>query len=197
MFNYYFSLVIIITCCTNTYSMDLFGPTRFGILKEVKEILSNKTTNVNQRNYHNETALMVACAEGDVNIVRVLLSHPEINVDAKAKDGQTALHYAAQRNAFTHAPNGTRAAIIALLCAKNKNSLNARDKYGATPFFNAVANGVEEAVAALLAQPDIDVTTPNCNGDTPLQVAEQDNKLCHDKGKIISMIQEHLKKNAQ
>ena len=85
--------------------------------------------NVNSKNMRGETALMIACERGKAIVVKHLLGASEIDIEARYKDGRTALMYACL-GAFQMYPSlGEHRAIIEELIAAGAN-VNATDKKG-------------------------------------------------------------------
>jgi ankyrin repeat protein len=226
MVKYVCLVALFVMSCSPLYTMDLFSAVSLGRLDRVREILNNPKVDVNKQ-YDSETCLMMASLLGHVEIVSTLLFHPEINVDIQAENGCTALHLAAKQCQvgtphFWDTPSqssifgNSSALIAAMLLANSKKSLNVRDRNGCTPFFRAVHCGDEKVIEVLLNEPDIDVNIPANNGYSPMWIAMEHDKYCHNhhfkttsfpsfqmtyhctsKEKIINMIREHLKKRYQ
>lgn len=62
--------------------------------EEIAVILLEAGADVNLSNLHRVTPLIAAAEKGHVNIVKMLLAHPEIDVNLKVINGSTALDYA-------------------------------------------------------------------------------------------------------
>ena len=55
---------------------------------------SSKNIDLNVQDNDGMTAIMEACQNGDIDVVKLLLSHPEIELNKTDKDGNTAFHLA-------------------------------------------------------------------------------------------------------
>jgi len=86
------------------------------------------------------TALHIAAEKENTDILEDLLAHPRIKINLGDEDGQTALHHAARFN--------RTGAISKLIAAKA--TVDARDKWQATPLMTASQNGRLESVNLLL-----------------------------------------------
>lgn len=63
-------------------------------LLDVGKLMINGPTTVNTKcSESGRTALHVACFNGDIQLYNWLLSHPDIDVNARDNEGNTALHY--------------------------------------------------------------------------------------------------------
>ncbi|KJH47990.1 ankyrin repeat protein [Dictyocaulus viviparus] len=107
------------------------------------------------------TPLMIATSAGRVETVRYLLSLPEVNVNHRNENHQTALHYASSKN---------RKEITHLLLEAGAE-VNAADRYGATPLHRAASQGHDGIVNMLLSQPKIHIDAKDSEGNTPLFLA--------------------------
>ncbi len=99
----------------------------------------------------------------DVDIVRRLLAAPGIDINAKDKDGNTALIVAVKRE---------HTAIVDLLLAAPGIDINAKDRLGDTALIVAVKRGTRSRaptaiVDLLLAAPGIDIDV-NAEGSQPV-----------------------------
>ena len=56
----------------------------------------DKTTDINLADSVGRTALHFACRGGNTEVVKILVTHSDINVDAKTCGGETPLMYACQ-----------------------------------------------------------------------------------------------------
>jgi len=71
---------------------EFYDAVNGGKVEEVKEILrSNPNLKINWKNEKDDdyTALIIACENGHDSIVRILLAHPDINVNVKNGSGYT------------------------------------------------------------------------------------------------------------
>ena len=111
-------------------------------LEVLKVMLYHDPSVANKVNKNGDSLLMVATAKGHIEIVSHLL---KFNADStlRNKDGNTALHHAAQRN---------RGKIIQLLVKANKNCLDIPNKKGYTALHIAASKGYEEIVRILMLE---------------------------------------------
>ena len=103
------------------------------------------------------TRLMIALLRNRTEVVSLLLSHPEIKINAKSKSGDTALHYVCF-NGSTDSLN--------LLLALPGLELNERDSAGKTPVMEAIHWGHSEAVRALTQKTGVDLDLKTAGGKT-------------------------------
>lgn len=110
-----------------------------------------------------ESGMMVALREDAMNVFRVLLSAPDINIEARALNGDTALMIACFK--------GNKAAVQALL--ERGAEVN---RPGWTPLHYAAYSGNNEVVRMLLDKAAyIDAESPNKT--TPLMMAAMSGKI--------------------
>jgi hypothetical protein len=76
---------------------QLLGATKRGDAPEVRTLLKN-SINVNLSNRLNQTALLIAAQNGQVECTKILLDEPLVEMDHKDDSGNTALHLAVTRN---------------------------------------------------------------------------------------------------
>ena len=139
----------------------------------------------------NPTPLMVAVSEGYLGIVKLLLDHPNINVNAEDLFGQTALMYAAvsdieypeivelllertdvevnktdsvnEQTALIYAIQAQNRNVIHLLLNDEDINVNVPDEGGLTPLHWACIVKDYETLAALLSRSDIDTSIIDLN----------------------------------
>ena len=121
-----------------------------GRLEEVRAALA-MGQDVNSRDGHNHTGLMLALYRGHNSVVELLLSQPSLDVNTSNSGGNTALHWA------TSNVTGLRL----LLAHPRLNSINARGwpRSGETPLMRAVGCGSVEAVRELVRVEGVDLET--------------------------------------
>jgi ankyrin repeat protein len=110
-----------------------------------------------------EPALVLAAREGSMNVLKVLLADPRIQVDAQAMNGNTALMMAAYK--------GNQAAVEALLARGA-----AVNRTGWTALHYAAASGADAIAGLLLARgAKVDAVAPVDKGAyTPLMMAARE-----------------------
>lgn len=93
-----------------------------GNIHAIRRLLQKQVA-VNTRDSESQTALMVAASENNVQMVKILLQHPDINVNAINNQGYTALMLAVQNNHI---------AVIKLLLSVPNIDISIKNHYGDT-----------------------------------------------------------------
>ena len=131
---------------------------KLGSLKSFEFIAQHPKTNLNVRNSHGESALMLVCLKGELELVKMLIQRDaDIN-----HPGWTSLHYAA---------TGGHTAIIQLLLDQSAY-IDAESPNGTTPLMMAARYGNEKAVQLLITE-GADWKLKNQLGLTALDFAVQ------------------------
>ena len=131
---------------------------KLGSLKSFEFIAQHPKTNLNVRNSHGESALMLVCLKGELELVKMLIKRDaDIN-----HPGWTSLHYAA---------TGGHTAIIQLLLDQSAY-IDAESPNGTTPLMMAARYGNEKAVQLLITE-GADWKLKNQLGLTALDFAVQ------------------------
>ena len=131
---------------------------RHGSLKSLELIAKQPKVNLNVRNSHGESALMLLCLKGELELAKMLIKRDaDIN-----HPGWTPLHYAA---------TGGHTAIIQLLLEESAY-IDAESPNGTTPLMMAARYGNEKAVQLLINE-GADLTLKNQLGLTALDFAVQ------------------------
>lgn len=132
---------------------------RLDSLRAVQALLGARKLNVNARNAHGETALMLAAIKGHLDIAKALLARDaDVN-----QTGWTPLHYAA---------SGTLAQqtdVVALLL-EHHAYIDAGSPNGTTPLMMAAQYGTDASVQLLLSE-GADPTLKNQLGLTAVDFA--------------------------
>jgi len=144
-------------------------------LTAAKLFLDYDTVNdINRRGYdtdYPETLLHTYI--GLPNTIKLLLTHPKIDVNIQDREGRTALHRAAD-------VDNNNLETTKLLLAHPKIDVNLQDSKGNTPLHMAIENYKDESVEIiklLLAEPRMDVNLQNNEGNTPLHSAAKSEDL--------------------
>jgi ankyrin repeat protein len=141
-----------------------FGPAQFvacasgGTLPEVK-LFTCAGISLNVPNADGDTALIAAARNGHEDVVRHLLSLPEIDTNAKNEVGDTALMIATR---------GDHNEIVGYLLDHEAIDINLQNQASDTALIAAAREGYENVIARLLKQPGIDVNVRNKADDSAL-----------------------------
>ena len=147
----------------------LLNALNVGALSSAEVLIRHPKINVNVRNAHGETALMLACLKGHVSLAKLLISRQaDIN-----HPGWTPLHYAA---------TGGHVELIQILLEESAY-IDAESPNGTTPLMMAARYGSAKATQ-LLIEEGADLQTKNQLGFTALDFANQGNRP--DAQEIIS-----------
>ena len=125
----------------------------WGSLDIVKFLIAKKFR-INDKNYKGQTPLHLCIIYERVDIFKHLLEEDSIDVHAATKDGETLLHLAASNDKWLE---------IVQIIISTPNSIkliNARDKYGETPIFNACRTG-SNTMVSLLVKSESDLLVAN------------------------------------
>jgi len=166
------SLALFTNFATADDAVDFFRAAQLDAAGGVQQALANGLSPDVHEPGDGETGLIVALRYDGMKVVTLLLAQPNIDVEAKADNGNTALMMAAYRQnkpavqallahgAHVNQPGWTAlhyaaAAgaddIIALLLAEHA-TVDAESPSGMTPLMMAAREGRESSVALLLAQ---------------------------------------------
>ncbi|AFZ07220.1 serine/threonine protein kinase [Oscillatoria nigro-viridis PCC 7112] len=129
-------------------------------LENVAKQLIAKGAFVNAKNNLLQTPLHLAAAQGSQDIAELLIANGA-RVNVRNDNGQTPLY---QAIAIGHND-------IAALLIKNGADVNNRDICDTTPLHKAAHYGTVEILKLLLAK-GAKIDAINCDGDTPLKIAE-------------------------
>ena len=103
--------------------VSLIGPCQIGHTQEVKRLIESGV-NINQMDLFNQTGLMWAVAKRHNNIVKLLLSQPDIDLTVQSYNDNTVLHEAVEADNVE--------ALLMLLDHPRDGNIDARNKYGKT-----------------------------------------------------------------
>lgn len=144
-----------------TYLSEWFRAARICAVGTMQSLINK--VDVNAQDEHGLTALLLASNRGHEPIVRLLLSHPDININALTGSRQyTPLMYAVM---------GGYENIVRLILQKSHVNINAQDEYGNTALIWAAARGRENIIKLILQYPGIDVNRKACDESTALDQA--------------------------
>ena len=139
----------------------LLNALNVGALTSAEVLVRHPKINVNVRNAHGETALMLACLKGHVALAKLLITkQADIN-----QPGWTPLHYAA---------TGGHVVLIQLLLEESAY-IDAESPNGTTPLMMAARYGSAKATQLLIDE-GADLQVKNQLGLTALDFAKQGNR---------------------
>lgn len=174
-----------------------------GNLELAKELTKDGTVNVNWIGEDKkDSPLHRACRFGHLEIVRVLLAHPKIDVNLGNWGEASAFYLACQEGhlevvrlllgdprveptkagdeedtpLYIASQNG-HVKVVSLLLADHRTRPNHPTKAGATSFYIACQEGQEAVVALLLSDPRINPNQQTNDHSTPLWFASQNGYL--------------------
>lgn len=145
---------------------------------DVAKVLIHHGADVNLAKNDGWTPLMSAAQHGHMTIAQTLLNAPEIRIDAKSANGETALMAAAFYGK----------ADIAKVLIDHRADVNAADNKGWTPLMHAAQQGHRETVEALLDK-HADIKHTDKDGMTVFDIIER-----KDLNTVNGMLLELLKK---
>jgi ankyrin repeat protein len=139
----------------------LLNALNVGALTSAEILVRHPKINVNVRNAHGETALMLACFKGHVALAKLLISkQADVN-----QPGWTPLHYAA---------TGGHVELIQILLEESAY-IDAESPNGTTPLMMAARYGSAKATQLLIDE-GADLQIKNQLGLTALDFAKQGNR---------------------
>ncbi|KAK8885840.1 hypothetical protein M9Y10_041294 [Tritrichomonas musculus] len=132
-----------------------------------------------------ETPLHAAAAKGNIEAMKLLLSHRMILPNAISEDGCTPFYFAVLYNKLE---------VVNYLITDSRININKPDDEGQTPLHIAVKYGYYDIVASLLSSPHIQINACNMNGQTALHYA-----AIYDQKDILDVLldDERTQKNPQ
>ena len=147
--NFFFFLTSFTFDLSRTFVMttaeeQLFSAADRGRVSEVSSLLRNHPEiNVNWTNPDNQfTALHRASPDGDSEVVKLLLAHPNISVNLKDSIGQTSLSKGCEKG---------RVSVVRLLLKDPRVDVTLDDNRGRTPLWRASQYGNREVIEWLIA----------------------------------------------
>lgn len=125
---------------------------------EIVQLLLDHGWNANETDAERQTPLHFAAKAGYYKVVRVLLNHRQLDVNARDQWGSTALHDAA---------HGGHSVVVNLLLTKADIDINAEDENGCTPLWCATRHGHHGVALRLLNERNVNVNAVGQSGTYP------------------------------
>ncbi len=155
-----------INCC------DDRGDTFLNICINKKRIkaslwLIGKECNLAIKNKNGQSSIQLAVKQGNIKIVKALLSMKTININETNSEGRTILHDAVI--------NGETEIVNELI--KHSADVNIVDKNNRNVLFDAIAFGEDKLISKILSTGELDINIADSNGHTVLhnhEVLEND-----------------------
>jgi len=150
--------------------------TKRNLVDIIKKLIEEKKVDPNDKDTVGTTSVMIAAAQGHVDVLEFLLTISDLSlVD---KNQLTVLHHAVKKN--------DERSVRLLLSANFQVDINARTKRGMTPLMIACTEGCEAVVKALLSYPKLDVNMADNSEDTALL-----NACSKGNEAIVSLLLDH------
>ncbi|KAF4517990.1 hypothetical protein B566_EDAN008826, partial [Ephemera danica] len=132
----------------------------------MEQLLKRNTSLLNMQNYIGITPLHLASAVGNIEAVEFLLNQ-DCSVETRSNTGNTAFHFAAERNHIK---------ILEILLTRNESLLNSQNNDGQTSLHVACWEGKIEA-AEFLVRHDCSVTERDGCGNTVFHYASYKDQI--------------------
>lgn len=132
-------------------------------INELKTLLNHKKINVNKQ-YNYETPLMYACNNNNLEAVKLLIEHPDIDANVKDDGGHTAFYYVC---VYINCDLD----IIKLLISDPRVDVNIPDNLGMTAYSACLQNPQDcvEVIKILISDNRIDKNKVDDDNLTPLE----------------------------
>ena len=185
-----FNLIFDLLCsceCQTLWKKKLYDATAGGRVSEVSSLLRNHPEiDVNWTNPDNYqwTPLHAASRYGHVEVVKLLLAHPDINVNLKSRGGQTPLSLGCKYG---------QVSVVEVLLKDRHVNVTLNDKEGCTPLWWASCIGNHGVIEWLVASGrdlgDISNKKGNWNGKeyAALDIARERNKT-----EVVSLLERFM-----
>lgn len=136
------------------------------LIKEYLDMYPNEINNAIEFNY---TPLMLTCLNNvNLNVVKILLSYDNININSQTASGYTALMLAITWDAFS---------IFKLIISHEKIDVNIYNKNGDTALILAVSKNDISMTKLLLKNENIDINFKNIKKENALSIAMKNNYI--------------------
>ena len=139
----------------------------FGLEKAMSELLKNRHP-ADSRDSWGQTPLSHAAVGGRVEIVRLLLTRDDVDMNSKDKNGRSPLSYAAENRHL---------GVVQLFLAQVGIDVDAKDGYGRSPLSHAARNGHLGVVQLFSVRVEVHVNAKDEDGRSPLSYAAENGHL--------------------
>ena len=178
---------------SDTVEKKLYDATAGGRVSEVSSLLRDHpeiTVNWTNSDYSQWTPLHIASLEGHVEVVKLLLAHPKINVNVKDWNGRTSLLFGCWEG---------QVSVVGVLLKDPPVDVMLHDNEGCTPLWWASRYGKHQVIERLIASGrDLgDIKNKkgkhyNSKDYTALEIARRENKA-----EAVSVLERFLANPAQ
>jgi len=134
----------------------------FGIDEVVAALIEMECYDINQGDEWGFTPLIWAARQGNLGVVKLLLTCGDVNPDKPGGDCGTPLYWASQKG---------HEGVVRLLLARDDVNPDKPGSGDQTPLHWASRKGHEGVVGLLLARDDVNPDKPGSGGETPLHWA--------------------------
>jgi len=148
---------------------------------------SKKSIDFNATDVEGNSPLILACKTKQVEIVKMLIDIPNVNVNQRHKTGQNILHYLCGELYDQYDPE-----IFQSIIDCERLDINAQDYDGDTALMTACKNESKEAVVLLIKNEMVDTDLSNNAGQTPY-----DKAIASENKEIITLFFENAKMKMQ
>ena len=161
-------------------------PTFQGYKKLLRECCYATDTDVNAQDAAGDTALMLACKNGHLDLIKMLAERNQTNIHLTNQNGDTALHVACAQHLKEAIP---------ILLACNASVLQ-KNNSGHTPIFIACKYGDSQILWLLLSHEHCHIKKliNDCDedGNSPLMVAVQSTYCSKEVVELLLMLKSNL-----
>ncbi|XP_029653794.1 ankyrin repeat domain-containing protein 27-like isoform X1 [Octopus sinensis] len=171
---------------SNVNEKDIYGSTPLHLAVNsspewtdgVKAIMNQSAVEVNPRNKDGQTPLQLACYNGYLHTVELLLGHNGIDANVVNNNGDTPLHMAVR---------GRQYKVVCAMLSKDSVQLDIKNHQKVTPLLLAVSIGHLEMVHQLIAK-GADVNVVNNEGNNCLHLAVKSRRRFHSEVEPLSIL---------
>ena len=159
-------------------SVELLDPGTWSNMDKL-DIVACSADTMNRIDKDGASALFMSSAAGDSNVTKMLISHPQMDVNRATINGSSPLHIASEKR---------HEKVVKLLLSSSKINVNTGNSEGYTPLHIASLRGYENIVFLLLDHPKIDPNQVDNNDTTALMEASN-----NGKSRVVEILLSHSK----